>query len=81
MMITELEHHIRGLRHGDHRCVIYETAAEQMAAIVPFLIEGLARRECCIYIGDDWMLEEVVGALAAAGVNAPSNASAVHCCR
>ena len=68
-MTIGLERQNRGLRHGDHRCLIYESAAEQMAAIVPFLKEGLARNECCISIVHDRTVEEVAGALAATGVD------------
>jgi hypothetical protein len=68
-MTTELERHLCGPRQGEHRCLIYETAAEQMAAIVPFVKEGLARKERCIYIADDHTSDKIATALAAAGVN------------
>ena len=44
-MTTELERQLIDLKQGDHICLIYETMAEQMAAAVPFLKEGLARGE------------------------------------
>ncbi len=52
-MAIALERQLAGLRAGDHLCMIYEDAAEQMAAIVPFVREGLAQGGCCAYISDD----------------------------
>ena len=52
-MTTELERRLCGLRAGQHCCLVYESIAEQMAAVVPFVWEGLARKECCVYIGGD----------------------------
>jgi serine phosphatase RsbU (regulator of sigma subunit) len=69
MVGGELERQIGGLRQGDHFCLIYETVTEQMAVVVPFVQDGLARRERCVYITDDRTAEEVVEALTAAGVD------------
>ncbi|MFP2927471.1 MEDS domain-containing protein [Pyxidicoccus sp. 3LG] len=60
---------IHRLGHGDHVCLIYETFEEQMAALVPFFQEGLARGECCAYIVDERTAEEVAAALAARGTD------------
>jgi len=68
-MTTEHARQICEPGHGDHWCLIYESAAEQMAVIVPFLQQGLARNECCISIADDPTVEDVAGALATRGVN------------
>jgi PAS domain S-box-containing protein len=69
-MKAKLEQELTKLKQGDHVCLIYENTAEQMAAAVSFIIDGLARGERCIYIADDRTIEEVVQALAAAGVDA-----------
>jgi PAS domain S-box-containing protein len=64
-----LKRALAGLKTGDHLCLIYETADEQFAAVVPFIGDGLARGERCLYVVDDRAADEVVGALSAAGVN------------
>lgn len=68
-MTTEIERQIIKLNHGDHTCLIYENTDEQLAAAVPFIKEGLARNERCIYIADDRTVKEIVDALAAAGLS------------
>jgi PAS domain S-box-containing protein len=68
-MTTELERQLLDLKQGDHICLIYETKAEQMAGALPFLKEGLARAERCLYVADDRTSEGVAQALAAAGVD------------
>jgi signal transduction histidine kinase len=57
------------LQPGDHICLIYENLEEQVAAFVPFLKVGLARGERCAYVVDDRSEEEVVGILAAHGID------------
>src|SRR5258708_4591988 len=69
VMANELERELTNLKQGDHICLIYENAAEQLAAAVPFVKEGLARGERCTYIADDRSVEEVVQALTAAGLD------------
>ncbi len=63
-----LEWQIAGLKPGDHLCLLYETAEEQLAAVVPFMRKGLAGGERCLYIADDRTVDEVFTALSAAGV-------------
>ena len=68
-MLGELSKQLKKLKHGDHICSIYERTGEQLAAAVPFIMDGLARGERCVYIVDDCTIDEVVQALAAAGVD------------
>src|SRR5437868_6601473 len=68
-MTTELERQLIDLKPGDHICLIYETVAEQMAGAVPFLKQGLARGERCLYVADDGAAQAIAQALAAAGVD------------
>jgi PAS domain S-box-containing protein len=68
-MTGDLEKQLANLKHGDHICSIYEKPGEQLGVIVPFIIDGLARGERCIYIVDDSTLDDVVQALRAAGVD------------
>jgi signal transduction histidine kinase/CheY-like chemotaxis protein len=68
-MCTGLERELSSIRQGEHLCLVYNNAAEQMGAAVPFLRAGLAQGERCVYIADEWTTEEVAHALAAGGVN------------
>jgi PAS domain S-box-containing protein len=65
----ELADQISQLRQGDHLCLIYEDAAEQMAAAVPFIADGLARNERCHHIVDDRTRDEVVRAMTDRGID------------
>jgi hypothetical protein len=69
VMTTELDCQLSRLKHGDHICLIYENTAGQVAAACPFIKEGLARGERCVYVAGDRSFEEVVRALRAAGVD------------
>jgi signal transduction histidine kinase len=64
-----LSQQLHRLDHGDHVCLIYETFEEQMAAVVPFFREGLARGECCAYIVDEREAGDVVTVLSAHGLD------------
>lgn len=68
-MTTKLEQELSKLKHGDHICFIYENPAEQMAVTVAFIMDGLNRGDRCLYIADDRIIDEVVQALEAAGVD------------
>ena len=68
-MTTELESQIKCLKQGDHICAIYENPRERLEVAVPFVIDGLARGERCVYILDESGMEEIVQALTAAGVD------------
>ncbi len=61
---------LQGLAVHDHLCLIYETQAEQFAAIVPFVRLGLERGERCIYIADDNTAQTVLEALQRGGTEA-----------
>ena len=68
-MTGGLKEQLGTLKQGDHICSIYENKAEQLAAAVPFIADALERKDRCVYIADDRTIEEVVGTLAAAGVD------------
>src|SRR3712207_6941690 len=38
---------------GDHVCLVYDDAVEQIAAVVPYIELGLKRHERCFYVADD----------------------------
>lgn len=54
---------------GDHIVFIYEEPAELLAFAVPFVKEGLANGERCIYVVDDLAIKEFTDALIAGGVD------------
>jgi signal transduction histidine kinase/CheY-like chemotaxis protein len=70
-MCVALDRQMGSLRQGEHLCLVYENAAEQLAAAVPFLRAGLAQGERCLYIADERTTEEVAQALTAGRVNVP----------
>ena len=57
------------VRPGDHIVFIYEDTAELTSFAVPFIRDGLARGERCVYIAGDLEPIEVTEALAAGGVD------------
>ena len=50
-MAGEADRRIGRLKQGDHLCLIYDTPAEKLAALVPFLRTGLARGERSLFLG------------------------------
>ena len=50
-MDGNLERRLARLRQGDHLCLIYGSAAEKTAALVPFFKAGLATQERCLSVG------------------------------
>jgi signal transduction histidine kinase/ActR/RegA family two-component response regulator len=65
----DLERRIVRLRQGDHLCLIYDRAAERMAALVPFLKRGLAAGERCLYLADDTTTDLAEEALLSEGID------------
>ncbi|HEV7515733.1 MAG TPA: MEDS domain-containing protein, partial [Thermoanaerobaculia bacterium] len=65
----DLEGRIVRLRQGDHLCLIYDRAAEQMAALIPFLKRGLAMAERCLYLADAVTTDLAERALASEGID------------
>ena len=57
------------LRGGDHLCAIYETDDEWLGTTVPYFVEGLARREACVYVAPQKNTAHLDVALRAVGVN------------
>ena len=68
-MDGELERRIARLRQGDHLCLIYESAAEQTAALVPYFKAGLAAGERCLFVGHGTSCRRLERSLEEAGVN------------
>ncbi len=66
---TQLKLALERLTIHDHLCLIYETQAEQFAALVPFISIGLERGEQCVYIADDNTAQIVLEALQAGGID------------
>lgn len=69
-MSGEIARQILDLKQGDHLCLIYyQDPAEQMAAVIPYIKQGLSAGERCIYVADDQTTEEVARALEAGGID------------
>ena len=48
-MIPDLEGQLAELRPGNHLCMLFDSDAERLGALVPYLRDGLARGERCLY--------------------------------
>ncbi|WP_089787120.1 MEDS domain-containing protein [Natronobacterium haloterrestre] len=57
---------------NDHLALIYESPADQFAAVVPFLRQGLERGERCVYVTDEASEAEVRAALRDGGIDVES---------
>jgi signal transduction histidine kinase len=68
-MAIQIEQQLEDLRYGDHLCLIYESESERMAAVLPFLMAGLTRGECCVCIAAEHPTGQDIAALAQAGVD------------
>ncbi|HEV2281628.1 MAG TPA: MEDS domain-containing protein [bacterium] len=53
---------------GDHVILLYENTAELFGFVVPFVTQGLANGERCVYVAAESTPADVIDALAAAGV-------------
>jgi signal transduction histidine kinase len=65
----ELQQELQRMGHGDHLCLVYETAEQQWDAIIPYFAEGLERNEACLYVADDRSVDEVRQAFRLYGVD------------
>jgi PAS domain S-box-containing protein len=68
-MISNLEHELAKLRPGNHLCMLFESDAEKLGALVPYLRDGLARGERCLYAAGEQGPESLFSALAAISVD------------
>lgn len=68
-MKLDLEHRIARLRQGDHLCLIYQSAAEQIAALIPYFKAGLAAAERCFFVGHGTSARRLERCLEVAGVD------------
>ena len=68
-MTQDLAAAMAGLGTHDHLCLIYESREEQFAAVVPFIGDGLAAGQRCLYVADDNTVECVRAALHDAGID------------
>jgi signal transduction histidine kinase len=69
MSMSELAEQIGSIGQGEHLCLVYEDAADQLAAVVPYVAEGLRRGEQCVYLADDRSAGVVAAALHDGGVD------------
>jgi signal transduction histidine kinase len=69
-MVEHLARDLGSLRHGDHLCLPYDDSDERNQVIVPFIGEGLARGERCVYVLEADQHPQLLSLLAQGGVNA-----------
>jgi KaiC/GvpD/RAD55 family RecA-like ATPase len=72
----DIERAVGAIHAHDHVCLIYETREQQLAAAIPYVSSALARGERSIYIADENTVDEVLGALREAGIDAGSEVAA-----
>jgi chemotaxis family two-component system sensor kinase Cph1 len=68
-LLAYMRQRIRHLRAGDHAALFYRNRAEQFAAVIPYLHEGLRRNEKCLYIVSENTIKSVIDAMEAEGIN------------
>jgi PAS domain S-box-containing protein len=66
--VRDPDRRVAELSPGEHLCLVCDDPKQPLAVAVPYLVRGLERDEHCIYLAVDHSVEEVSGALAAAGV-------------
>jgi hypothetical protein len=57
------------LRHGQHVCLFYDTADEQLTVSGEYLARGLARGDRCLYVSDGSMIDRLRRSLEQGGVD------------
>lgn len=67
-MTNDLEQELAHVGQGTHLCLVYDSPAERLAAILPYVKGGLARGERCLYIADERTVGEVASELGTHGV-------------
>lgn len=72
---SDLEKALAEVKVHDHLCLIYESHAEQMATVIPFIRMGLERNERCVYIADENTVAAVEGAMRMRGVDVAAAAA------
>jgi PAS domain S-box-containing protein len=68
-VVGELERQLKSLRQSAHLCHICNSPTEQLAVLVSFFRDGLARNERCVCASDPSLNDELIAALGAAGVD------------
>jgi len=68
--LAHLEDHVNP---GDYLCSFYEDKMEQFQVVLPFLKEGLAKGEKCLYLADENTAAEIKAGLLMHGVDVGSH--------
>ncbi|RME46648.1 MAG: PAS domain S-box protein [Chloroflexi bacterium] len=71
-MNSRLIRTVAELRTGDHLCCLYETEEERLAAVIPFLRQGLEQGDRVICLTDAPEFETILGPMREAGVDVDS---------
>lgn len=64
-----LDREVRELNAGSHCCFIYQDEAEQLAVLVPYLLQGLEQGEKCLCILESATEKALIRALKSAGID------------
>jgi len=81
-MKAKLEQELTNLKQGDHICSIYENMDEQLAVVIPFIIEGLAEESAVSISPMTVLLKKSFGRLRRRVWMSRTSASGVLCgCR
>ena len=57
------------IKPGEHLCSFYENKEEQFQIAFPFILEGLAKNEKCLYIAYDNSVDEIKAGLLLHGID------------
>src|SRR5438094_37680 len=57
------------VQEGGHLCLVYDRFETQMAALLPFLKQGIEQGDRCLYVAAHRTADQVAGALAGAGID------------
>ncbi len=57
------------LRLGDHLCSFYEDRKQQFQIVIPFIKDGLRKREKCLYVVDENTAAEISAGLLMHGIS------------
>lgn len=68
-MIRDSVRQLAAAQSGDHILLVYENVPELLSFVVPFIKDGLAKREHCIYVASNLIPNRVIAALADGGVD------------
>jgi hypothetical protein len=55
--------------HGDHACVFYQSEDSLVETVIPYLVEGLQKREKCLSVQEPLLMRRLAGELRRGGID------------